>query len=132
MWVSKRGGRVPPLLALTSPKKRKGQPVTQLSVAVAKARLAPDCQIIDEFNHLFAKEQPSVHVQDIVVQHEKQRDKGCEAKGNLSGHRDGLAWRVSFAKGGLPSVRARPDDVLVRQGRLNQSSHVCCDIRHAH
>ncbi len=62
MWVSKCGGRVPPLLALTSPKKRKGQPVTQLLVAVTPPRLAPDCQKIDQINHLFAKEQPSVHV----------------------------------------------------------------------
>ena len=62
MWVSKCGGRVPPLLALTSPKKRKGQPVTQLLVAVTPPRLAPDRQKIDQFNHLFAKEQPSVHV----------------------------------------------------------------------
>ena len=107
MWVSKRGGRVPPLLALTSPKKRKGQPVTQLSVAVTQARLAPDCQIIDQFNHLFAKEQPSVHLQDIMVQHEKQRDKGSEAKGNFSGHRDGLAWRIRFAKAGTSICQGR-------------------------
>jgi hypothetical protein len=67
-----------------------------------------------------------------VVQHEKQRDKGGEAEGNLSGHGDGLAWRVTFAKGGLLPAKTGAAGVLVRHERLNQSAHMCGHVGHAH